>query len=125
MSASELRERWIARRDEWKRLDVHVNGAQLAQEVIADLESLSNGDDETLTYAQAAALSRYSVDHIGRLVRDGKLRDVGRKGAPRVLASELPRKPALQLAGTATTSYDPASDARSLRRSAVRSNHGS
>jgi len=114
MSPTELRERWQTRLNEWRRLDAYVNGAQLVHEFIADLESLANGSDQSLTYTKAAQQSGYSADHIGRLVREGKLRNVGRKGAPRVLSSELPRRPALQVARPANVAYDPVTDARSL-----------
>lgn len=124
MTPREILDRWAARRDEWARLHVQVDGACLAAEVIADLERVAAGVDvdEPITYAKAVELSGYSVDHIGRLVRDGKLRNVGRKGAPRVLASELPKRPSTRIAGPRRVPYDPASDARSLRRSVVRGN---
>ena len=47
---------------------------------------------ETLTLGEAAALSGYSVDHIGSLVRHGKLPNVGRKYAPRIRRADLPTK---------------------------------
>lgn len=126
MTSRDVIDRWQARLEEWSRLHVQVDGAALAGEVIADLERAAAADTcEPLTYAKAAKLSGYSDDHIGRLVRDGKLKNVGRKGAPRVLASELPRKPASVLDASRSKSYDPASDARSLQRPAVRSDDGS
>ena len=36
--------------------------------------------------------SGYSADHLGRLVRDGKIPNAGRPGAPRIARSHLPRK---------------------------------
>lgn len=101
MTRHEILARWASRRDEWSRLNVQVDGGKLAAEVLADLELVASGvaNDDPITYAAAAKLSGYSTDHIARLVRDGKLRNVGKRGRPRVLANELPRRPALALAG--------------------------
>ncbi len=49
--------------------------------------------DTTLTVSQAAAESGYSPDHIERMLRQGRLRNVGRKHAPRVRRADLPHKP--------------------------------
>jgi len=48
--------------------------------------------DESLTLVEAAALSGYSADHLGHLVRHRKLRNVGRKNAPRIRRADLPIK---------------------------------
>jgi len=48
----------------------------------------------TLTLRDAARESGYTADHLGRLVRNGTLPNVGRKHSPRVRACDLPRKPA-------------------------------
>jgi hypothetical protein len=104
-------DRWLVRRDEWERLHVQVDGAALAAEVIADIERLdSAAGDESLTLAQASDRCGYSTDHLSRLVREGKLKNLGRKGAPRVRAADLPRR----VAARSNRSYDPSADARSL-----------
>lgn len=60
-----------------------------------ELERLgAEADDELLTLQAAAEESGYSADHLGRLVRDGKLANHGRSHVPRVRRGELPRKPA-------------------------------
>lgn len=46
-----------------------------------------------LTLAEAARESGYSTDQLSRLIREGKLVNVGRKGAPRVRRGDLPKKP--------------------------------
>ena len=46
-----------------------------------------------LTLDEASAESGYSAAHLGRLVNEGRLRNVGRRGAPRVLRADLPKKP--------------------------------
>jgi hypothetical protein len=47
---------------------------------------------ELLTLQDAALVSGYTPDHIGRLVRDGKVANHGRPNAPRVRRADLPRK---------------------------------
>ena len=70
-----------------------------------DLEAtLVERDETTLSLVDAARESGYSADHLGRLVRDGKIPNAGRPGAPRIARVHLPRKatapiaPQLQLA---------------------------
>ena len=58
-----------------------------------DLEAtLRERDETTLSLVEAARESGYSADHLGRLVRDGKIPNAGRPGAPRIARSHLPRK---------------------------------
>ncbi len=74
-------------------------------------------DDEPLTLSEAAARSGYSADHLGRLIRDGRLTNVGRHGAPRVRAGDLPSRPtpaSTDVARIPHGAYDPSTDARSL-----------
>ena len=59
----------------------------------ADLEAaLCERDDTTLTLTEAASQSGYSADHLGRLVREGKIPNAGRPGVPRISLRDLPRK---------------------------------
>ena len=61
----------------------------------ADLEAtLQELDETTLSLVEAASESGYSADHLGRLVRDGKIPNAGRPGAPRIARRHLPRKAA-------------------------------
>ena len=46
-----------------------------------------------LTLMEAAQLSGYSADHLGRLVREGEIPNAGRPGAPRLARRDLPTKP--------------------------------
>lgn len=71
-------------------------------------------DDSIMTLAQAAATSGYSADHLGREIREGRLRNIGRKGAPRIRRADLPSKLPARLAAHRTAPYDPAANARSL-----------
>ena len=59
----------------------------------ADLEAtLVERDETTFSLVEAARESGYSADHLGRLVRDGKIPNAGRPGAPRIALKDLPRK---------------------------------
>ena len=116
MTPTEIRDRWLARREELRKLKASVDGASLCDEVIADLEKIvADPAEKPVTVRQAAKLSGYSEDHIGRLVRDGKLANVGRKHAPRVFPSALPRRANIALARSPRAPYNPDADARSLR----------
>ena len=58
-----------------------------------DLETtLQELDETTFSLVEAARESGYSPDHLGRLVRDGKIPNAGRPGAPRIARRHLPRK---------------------------------
>lgn len=94
MTLADLTTRWAARRDEWRALGVHVDGAAVAGEILADLHALlvdqAAGD---VTIAEASRLGGYSVDHLQRLVASGQLANVGRKHRPRIRRSDVPTKP--------------------------------
>ena len=90
MTRDELRQRWIARRDEWARLHAHVDGAAIAEEILQDLDQLERSTAaESLTREEAAAAIGCHVDSITRLIRQGKLRNVGTRGRPKVVRAEL------------------------------------
>ena len=58
-----------------------------------DLDAtLAERDETTLSLVEAARESGYTRDHLGRLVRDGKIPNAGRPGAPRIARVDLPRK---------------------------------
>lgn len=109
-------DQWATRRDEMRRLNASVDAATICEDFLRDLEQMLRASGETkLSLGDAAKVSGYSADHIGRLVRSGKLRNVGRKGAPRVLVGDLPCRPSSSLAAVHQGAYDPDTDARSLR----------
>lgn len=69
------------------------NSAKLWRIACAELERvLASVDNETLSLAEAAAISGHSVDHIGGLIRTGKLPHAGRKNAPRIALRDVPKK---------------------------------
>ncbi|MCZ0934952.1 MAG: hypothetical protein OXJ54_07200 [Gemmatimonadetes bacterium] len=54
--------------------------------------TLIQRDETTLSLVEAGRESGYSADHLGRLVREGKIPNAGRPGAPRIARVDLPRK---------------------------------
>jgi hypothetical protein len=71
-----------------------AEGAAGAYEQAADEldAALREEDGELLTLTDASLASGYSADHLGRLVREGKLPNKGRPNAPRVRRADLPYK---------------------------------
>ncbi len=56
-------------------------------------DALQQSNNEPLTLAQAGRESGYSRDHLGRLVRAGRLPNAGSPNAPRIRRCDLPIKP--------------------------------
>ncbi len=56
--------------------------------------TIQERDDTTYSLVEASRESGYSADHLGRLVREGKIPNAGRPGAPRIARVDLPRKAA-------------------------------
>jgi hypothetical protein len=54
--------------------------------------ALRDAGDTPLTLSEAAAESGYSVEHLRRLVSEGKIENAGRKHAPRIRRAHVPRK---------------------------------
>lgn len=106
-----LIERWEAQKLELARRDASVKGAVLVDEFLRDLASLSDSEP-AVSLSAAAARTGYTADHLSRLVRDGALKNYGRKHAPRVRLSECPTKPGLTR--PSAYAYDADADARSL-----------
>ena len=82
-------------RDEAETLRKRGAAAQaVALESCADeLErALRDRDNELLNLTDAARLSGYSSEHLGRMVRDGVIPNAGRPNAPRIRNGDLPRK---------------------------------
>ena len=93
-----------------------VDGALLVRELVTSLRTIREALlDEPLSLTEAAERTGYSADHIGRLVREGKLPNAGRTHAPRVRARDLVTQLKPKLAASSVKAYDPDTDARSLR----------
>ena len=82
----------------WRRraegLRPFAEAAARAFEMAADEleEALDAEGDELVTITEAARRSGFSPDHLGRLVREGKVPNHGRPHAPRVCLADVPRK---------------------------------
>ncbi len=88
-------QKWATEAAALRRRRALVDGAVLLEEVLADFAALSQADAEAvLTLHAAERESGYSADHLGRLVREGRMPNAGRPHAPRIRRRDLPRKPA-------------------------------
>jgi hypothetical protein len=115
MTLEQLFDRWRARREEWRRLGVRVEGAAICDEVLADVEAVFTSEgQQLLTLTEASRISAYSPDHLGRLLRNGTVPNAGRPNAPRIRLADLPRRPKPVVATNGHSAYDPATDARKL-----------
>ena len=66
--------KWRRIQERLHRSRAFVDGHRLCEEMLADFEAVvTDLEDESLNLKQAAAESGYSSDHLGRLVRDGKI----------------------------------------------------
>jgi hypothetical protein len=70
--------------------------AMALEECARELESsLGELELQPLTLGEAAKISGYSTDHLGRLVREGKIPNAGRPGSPRIAPGDVPVKPGM------------------------------
>jgi hypothetical protein len=96
-------------------IGAQVNGALIVRQIIGSLRHVREAAlDEVLSLTEAAERTGYSADHIGRLVRQGKVPNAGRKHAPKVRLSDLTVVLKPKLARKSLRMYDALSDARSL-----------
>jgi hypothetical protein len=124
MTRIEFLTRWRARREELRILDALVDGAALIDQLLIDVEDLLADEAEVeLTLTAAAARSGYSRGHLARLVRQHRIPNSGKRGAPRVRLGDLPIRPGATIASQTRANddddppsacYDPRTDARSL-----------
>lgn len=82
-----------------------VDAARIIRSMADQLETvLQHEGSEILTLRQASAESGYSAGHLRRRVSAGDVPNAGRRGAPRIRRSDLPRKTAgLTHGGRAST----------------------
>jgi len=93
--------------------------ASLCEVHAAELEeALARSTGRLLTLREGSAESGYSVAHLRVLLASGALTQAGRRGAPRLLSSELPRKQVRTGGGTPRVEDEPF-DAAAAARSAV------
>lgn len=92
MTLIELRDLVARRRDELARLDARIDGAVLCDEILAAIRAIAEPPEPLFTLRDAAEKCGFSEDHLGRLIRLGRLRNWGRRHAPRVRLAECPRR---------------------------------
>ena len=115
MRLGELQQRWSTRREEFARLGAQVDGAKVIDAFLADLAETSRDEaDQLLSIREAARLSGYSVEHLARSVRRGRIPNSGRKNKPLIRRNDLPQKVRCLLARGDNEPYDVIADARSL-----------
>lgn len=89
---TELPENWRALAQQQRSLGADAQARTL--EWCADqlAASLRRRDEEVLSLQRAAQESGYSTDHLGRLLREGKIPNSGRKSKPMIRRIDLPHK---------------------------------
>ncbi|MFQ5903311.1 MAG: helix-turn-helix domain-containing protein [Candidatus Binatia bacterium] len=93
MSIAELAAKWLSEAELLRRRGLS-GPARMAESFAEELETEIDGSqDEPLTIEQAARESGYSKEQLRRLIREGKVPNAGKRGAPRILRRDLPRKP--------------------------------
>lgn len=94
MSLSALPPAWKARSRTLRQWAAADEAATAWEAAAHELEAtLAESSDRLLDLQDAAARSGYSADHLGRLVRQGRIPNAGRLHAPRIRLRDLPRKP--------------------------------
>lgn len=83
---------WRTMAEGLKRLEHHDTAAAFLMAARQLENAIEQFESETLNLQEAAEASGYSADHLGLLVRQGKLQNAGRPGAPRIARRDLPRK---------------------------------
>ena len=92
MFPSDLALEWLKLADQQDQLGATAQASTLRY-CAERLDSGLKAEDTTLlTLNEAAEESGFSPDHLGRLVREGKIPNAGRSGAPRIARRCLPTK---------------------------------
>ena len=126
MTPDAFAHKWTSRRDDFQALGVLVDGARICDEVLVDFRKVLEAESNAaLTLGEAAARSRYSAGHLGRLVRQGKIPNAGQPRSPRVRVVDLPTRPSAVVAERRPRKYDADTDARSLVSRRKGGAHGS
>ncbi|GIW51245.1 MAG: hypothetical protein KatS3mg081_0600 [Gemmatimonadales bacterium] len=97
MKARDFVEKWAAEAERLRRYGALVDGARLIDDLLEDFRALEADEaNALLTLQEAARESGYSADHLGRLIRQGRIPNSGRPGAPLIRRGDLPLKPGLR-----------------------------
>jgi hypothetical protein len=125
MTSRELPSAWRDRAEVLRRYGA-AEPATALEAAAAELEAALHADAaELLTLQEAALEGGYSVDHLGRLLRDHPALNAGSPGRPRIRRADLPTKPGHTPSDTkrfASHLSTPSIDA--IARSAIRSRGG-
>jgi len=90
--------------------------ASLIQKLAQELEDALDAEaDQVFTLTEAAEVSAVSREHLGRLIREGRIPNAGRKGAPRILGQHIPRNVGVALPAPSASDHLP--DATAIVRS--------
>lgn len=92
MTLAELEGRIAERRAQLAGLRAQVDAAAVYDEILQWIRDVHLPDEAPVSLVRAAIATGYSADHLGRLVRDGQLKNHGRHGRPLVRLSECPRR---------------------------------
>jgi len=112
--------RWRSLAEQQRALGAEAQACTL-EWCASDLETaLRAWRNEILTLDQAATESGYTTEHLGRLLREGKIPNGGERGAPRIRRADLPRKPGCHGGGVATCRTEPIRSASQVVRSVLR-----
>ncbi len=110
-----LRARLLWRRAELARVGALVQGDRLLDEILSELDTAERTEKaRLLKLSEASRLCGYSPDHLRVLIKAGKLTDHGRRHAPLVRRTDLPRKP-----GHSTPALTPARAVANLKAQIV------
>ena len=112
MTPSELAIQWRADADVLERRNA-PDLARVYRSVADELDAaLRAVDDDTLSLAEAAEVSGYSLDRLRHKVTAGEIPNAGRKGKPLIRRGDLPSKKRR----TASGRFNPEDAARALLR---------
>lgn len=84
---------WRARAD---ALDQYAStaAATTCRTLAEELElALRAEDNDTVTLAEAEKIGGFTADWLSRLIRQGKIENLGKRGAPRIRRSDIPYRP--------------------------------
>jgi hypothetical protein len=120
---TDLLDRWRKEIADLRSMYFDEGRAALTARHLTELENALNlQSNELLTLAEASRLSGYTEDHLGRLVRDGKIANAGREHVPRIRRADVPLKASRLRNSDTPLQYARADSPRQIARSIVTSN---
>lgn len=92
MTLADLEARIAERRAQLGALRAQVDAAATYDEMLEWIRAVQLPDEPLLTLTRAAELTGYAADSLGRMVREGRLKNHGRRRRPLIRLSECPAK---------------------------------